>query len=103
MRKLNRLSATRVSTLKVPGKYPDGGGLYLQVGPTLTKSWLFRYERGDRQVWMGLGPLYDVTLADARIAAGECRATLRKGVEPLAERNRLRAAQRLADAKAVTF
>ena len=99
MRKLNRLSATFVRSVNVPDNYCDGGGLYLQVSPTLTKSWLFRY----KQRWMGLGPLYDVSLADARIAAGECRAVLRKGIDPLAERDRKRLARRLADAKAVTF
>ena len=42
-REINRLSARAVATDKKPGLKADGGGLYLQVSPALTKSWIFRF------------------------------------------------------------
>ena len=40
---LNRLSTKTVATRKIPGMYCDGGGLYLQVASTASKTWIFRY------------------------------------------------------------
>jgi hypothetical protein len=42
----NRLTGLDVRQMTTTGLYPDGGGLYLQVGPTGTKSWI---PRGDHQ------------------------------------------------------
>jgi hypothetical protein len=56
-RDLNKLSAKFVETVTKPGRYADGGGLYLQVSKAkhgVTKSWLFRYMRGTSRA-MGLG------------------------------------------------
>ena len=39
---------------------------------------------------MGLGPLADVSLKEAREAADRWRASLRQGVDPIKERARLR-------------
>ena len=36
------LTARKVETLREPGLYGDGGGLYLRVGPTGAKSWILR-------------------------------------------------------------
>lgn len=103
---LNQLSATRVAAETRVAKHHDGAGLYLQVtqqtradGSTvLAKSWLFRYHRNDRENWMGLGPVYDVSLADARRAARDCREALRQGRDPLAERSRAAAIARMESA-----
>src|SRR3982074_46912 len=67
-RRLNLLSPKFVETVEKPGRYADGGGLYLQVAASrnggVTKSWLFRYMRGHlsrtgnpTSRGMGLGPL----------------------------------------------
>ena len=40
---MGRLSATAVKAARTPGRYGDGGGLWLQVGKGSSKSWLFRY------------------------------------------------------------
>ena len=37
-RAIHRLSAKLVEKIKQPGYHRDGGGLYLQVGPTISKS-----------------------------------------------------------------
>lgn len=85
-RALDRLSARRVATLKTPGLHADGGNLYLQVGPTGTKSWLFRFELAGKRFDMGLGPLSTFTLAEARERAKAARMLLADGVNPLEHR-----------------
>ena len=56
------LTVKRIARANKPGRYSDGHNLYLQVGPTGTKSWLLRYVRDGRERWMGLGSLADFTL-----------------------------------------
>ena len=84
----------------------DGGGLWLQVtaGPDgLRKSWLFRFEVAGRERQMGLGPLGDVTLAQARDKAADARKLRSDGIDPIEQRNAQRAAESVASAKAITF
>lgn len=81
--KINRLNARRVATLAEPGYHADGGGLYLQVTATGSKSWLFRYRFEGRRPEMGLGPLHVVGLADARAAADAARRMVLAGQDPL--------------------
>ena len=66
-----------------PGRYGDGGGLYLQVGNTGTKSWLFRYRVGTREREMGLGAYPTITLAHAREKAAACRLLRQEGKDPI--------------------
>ena len=40
---INQLTAAQVQKLKLPGMYPDGAGLYLQVTGIGAKSWILRY------------------------------------------------------------
>lgn len=92
----SRLTAKAVAAAAQSGtpgrafRLPDGAGLYLQVGITGTKSWLFRYKVGGRTRVMGLGPAGDgkgaVSLAAARIAAAEARGKLRLGTDPIESR-----------------
>ena len=49
------LSATRVRTLKDPGRYSDGGGLHLFIGKTGRKSWVLRITVDGRRRDIGLG------------------------------------------------
>ena len=118
-RRLNLLSPKFIETIDRPGRYSDGGGLYLQVTAGrngVTKCWLFRYMRGhvsrsgkpiSRE--MGLGPLSTnkrdgyISTKEARDRAYLARESLKAGVDPLDAKRAIRAAQRLQDAKAVTF
>jgi hypothetical protein len=50
MRATNKLTALKVSRLNAMGRYADGNGLWLQIGPTGSKSWLFRYMRNGRAI-----------------------------------------------------
>lgn len=103
MRHHNRLSALAVGRLKEPGMYADGGGLYLQVSRSGTKSWIFRFALSGREREMGLGPLHTVSLSEARDLALEARKLKLRGLDPIDARNGERSAKRLEDAKAVTF
>jgi Arm DNA-binding domain len=92
-----------------PIRIGDGDGLYLQIAPGGTKSWLLRYMLNGKQREMGLGPVGDppqgVPLATARVRAGEARALLREHRDPLIERQAAQAARRQAsvDATQRTF
>lgn len=97
---LNWLSARAVATTAKPGRHADGGGLYLQVGKSGAKSWLFMFKRDGRQREMGLGSLADVTLAQAREKAAEARRLRAEGKDPLDEK-RASAASHGGDAPAV--
>ena len=78
-----KLSARKAETAK-PGTYPDGGGLYLCVSPTLTRTWVYRFSWRNRRPEMGLGSLdQGVGLAEARAARDEARQILRSGRNPI--------------------
>ena len=84
--RLNLLTDRRIRAIKEPGRYTDGGGLYLQVGPTGAKSWLFVFKRSGRRTVMGLGGIVSVSLAEARQKALACRKAVAEGCNPLTER-----------------
>ena len=86
-RRLLRLSQKEVVNKKEPGYYPDGGGLYLQVSDSGSKSWLFRFVLNGKERQMGLGPFHTITLAEARAAAVECRKLLLVKIDPIEARN----------------
>lgn len=100
---LNKLSAISVAKLTKPGRYGDGGGLWLQVSPSLTKAWLFRFMLNGRARQMGLGPVHTVSLAEAREKAREARKSLLDGVDPIEARRDRQTRQRAALTKRVTF
>lgn len=104
-RAINRLSAVRIKAIKTPGRFADGGGLYLLVKPDGRKTWLFRYR--DRQTQKlrdkGLGALADVTLERARAKAAEARRTLQDGVDPIDAPRAADAARARAKAQERTF
>jgi len=108
MRRTERLKALKVARESTPGMYADGKGLYLQVqagGNGISKSWLYRYfdpARG-RERYMGLGSYPTTSLVDAREKAAEQGRLRERGIDPIAHRDTQRAAQRLANAKAMTF
>jgi integrase len=107
---MGRLTAATVRAAKHPSnsqrpiRIGDGDGLYLQVAPGHTKSWLLRYTLRGKAREMGLGPVGElpagVPLAKARALAGEARALLRDGRDPLVERETVRVARRRAEVEA---
>lgn len=81
-RQINRLKARTVASLTKPGMHADGAGLYLRIS-TGGRRWVFLYHYGGKRREMGLGGAATVTLAEARVAAREARATLDSGDDPL--------------------
>jgi hypothetical protein len=55
-RQIGKLTTIRVRNAKARGLYGDGGGLFLQVGATGGKSWIFRWKQAGKFRLMGLGP-----------------------------------------------
>jgi integrase len=98
-----KLSARKVATLKKPGRYGDGHGLYLQITPADVRSWLLRYQVAGRERFYGLGPLHTVTLAEARERARRARLLILDGIDPIDARKAERAERALAAAKKMTF
>ena len=89
-RATNRLSAAFVRTVKVPGRYADGAGLYLYLDKDGGKRWVFMFTWGEKRKEMGLGSAAatGVGLADARDAADAARKLVREGVNPIEERKK---------------
>jgi integrase len=91
-RAIRKLTDVAVRSAKNAGRYSDGGGLYLNVGPGGSKSWLFLWTpAGGKRREMGLGPYPAVSLAAAREKAEACRRLAAEGRDPIAERDRLTA------------
>ncbi len=102
-RLINKLSPRTVSTITKPGYHGDGGNLYLQVGPTGAKSWVFRYMLEGKARGMGLGPVHTITLAEARVKATEARKMLLDGIDPLAARDQAKVAKKVKAMRGRTF
>ncbi len=85
----NKLTTTQIKHL-TPGKYNDGGGLWLHKRPDGGGQWFLRVTIHGRRREMGLGGLVDVSLAEAREEAERWRSRVRANVDPIKERARLR-------------
>src|SRR5687768_8122607 len=84
----NALTALAVRKATRPGRYTDGGGLYLEVEPSGAKRWTLRTVVHGKRKDIGLGGLSWVSLAEAREKAERLRKIAREGGDPLAERRR---------------
>ena len=89
MREMNKLSAAFVKSAP-EGKHCDGGGLWLHKRADGGAQWVLRVTVHGRRREMGLGPLSEVSLKDARDAADKWRATARDDKDPIKERDRQR-------------
>ena len=76
-----KLSAVRVKALKAPGKYEDGGGLRLAIGPNGGKHWVVRVTVAGKRIERGLGAYPEVTLEAARVAADKVRKAAETNVD----------------------
>jgi integrase len=83
----SKLTARKVETAK-PGKYSDGGNLYLIVSETGARKWVLRFTWRGRAKEMGLGSATSVPLADAREKAASARRKIAQGLNPIDERKR---------------
>ena len=83
----SKLTARKVETAK-PGKYSDGGNLYLIVSETGARKWVLRFTWRGRAKEMGLGSAASVPLTDAREKAASARRRIAQGLNPIDERKR---------------
>ena len=82
-----------------PGqKLADGGGLYLTFLPSGRASWQVRYVHGGRPGTFSVGPVDEVSLAEARAARARIREQVEQGLNPVTER-RAKRAERVADSQ----
>lgn len=100
---MSKLSPRLVKEIEQPGTYQDGRGLFLKVTASGSKSWIFRYSIHGRRRDMGVGTHPDVTLKDARLQADKARLELAKGVDPLARRDEIKAAEAGSRRRGVDF
>lgn len=96
--KLNTLALRKLTE---PGRYSDGGNLYLFVKAGGARVWTFRYTMpGQKAREMSLGNEVDVTLAEAREKARDARRDIDAGRDPIEARNE---AKREAAGSGMTF
>lgn len=70
----------------------DGAGLSARISPSGGVSWLFRFNWGDKGVWLSLGQYPELSLVDARLKRDQCRTWLAAGLDPRVELQLLQAA-----------
>ena len=83
-----RLTSAKVKAITKPGMHGDGNGLYLNVTPSGSRSWIQRMMIGGRRRELGLGGYPATGLAEARALALANKAFVRAGRDPVAERRR---------------
>src|SRR6516165_4502900 len=116
-----KLNVRKIAALKDPGRYGDGGGLWLQVSRWGAKAWVFQFvsptqtkidanpksKRHGQEVGrvrqFGLGPLATVSLAEARVEADKARKLVRDGIDPVDAKGAKRQAQQVQQARSVTL
>lgn len=104
-RVVNKLTETEVkhatfSKLGKRKKLSDGAGLYLDVQKT-GRYWRLKYRFGGKEKLLALGVYPKVTLKQARVKRDEAKKLLAEGINPIAERHRVKVDQ--ANASATTF
>ena len=100
MGKLTVLSAKALST---PGRHGDGEGLYLNIAPSGTKSWVQRIVVDGRRRDIGLGSYHTVSLARARELAHANRTAVAEGRDPVLQKREAREAARSPSPSIPTF
>lgn len=81
----NKFTVKQVAALATPGIYSDGGGLYLRVRPS-GRSWFYIGTLNGKRIELGLGSVFDISLAKAREKAAGIRTLLIDGKDPRVQR-----------------
>lgn len=82
------LNTKKIREYTSPGRYADGGGLYLHVREGGSRQWLLRITVQGKRKDIGLGSASLITLTEARELAYAMRKAARQGADPLHERRR---------------
>lgn len=103
-RATNKLTARGVKAAKDDGWYGDGAGLWLRVSRDgASRQWVFVFRWQGARKEMGLGPVADVELGEAREAASAARKLVRAGTNPIEARREERAAKAAPPSSVPTF
>lgn len=86
---MGKLTALKVEKAK-PGVHGDGAGLYLRVKPSGARSWVLRVQVQGKRQDIGLGSIAELSLAEAREEAARLRKAAKRGLSPIAERDRIK-------------
>jgi integrase len=105
------LTDTKIRNAKKPGKLTDAGGLYLQVMPSGSKLWRYRYRIAGKENLFALGDYVKepsgetveekrarirdgrLSLLEARTERDKCRGLVKQGIHPSHNRQAQRVAQ----------
>lgn len=86
---IHKLTKKQISSLKKEGRYNDGGGLYLHVRKSGSRSWIYRYKNNGRLREIGLGSLTAQNdLIHARKKASDYKVSHVEGKDPLLEKHK---------------
>ena len=77
-------------------KTSDDRGLYVEVFPTGSKLWRYKYRHNGKEKRLALGSYPQVKLGEARRKRDSARLQLDDGLDPLVERKRAKASQRVS-------
>jgi integrase len=98
------LTAVEVAKATEPGLLPDRDGLYLKIGATGGKWWVFRFMLDRKAREMGLGSVRHVSLAEAREEAQRYRRMVRHDrIDPIEARRSQRAVVVKENKARITF
>ena len=85
-----KIRGTKPSTIAI--KLTDGGGLYLEVRPTGSKLWRYRYRIAGKENLFALGDYPALGLSEARAQRAEARQLVKQGIHPSHNRKAVRLA-----------
>lgn len=71
---------------KKQARYPDSGGMYLQVSPAGSRRWFLKYRIGGKEKQLALGSYPDVSLKSARLARDAAKLQKSEGYDPVQAR-----------------
>ena len=90
-----KLTDAKIKTLKPQEKVYrilDADRLYIEVRPSGTKVWRFKFVFNSKESSMSLGEYPAINLANARLLREEMRAKLAKGIHPVEDRRQAKQA-----------
>ena len=64
-------------------RFPDSGGMYLQVSPAGSKRWFLKYRLGGRDKQLAMGSYPEVSLTAARKTRDEAKLKKAEGIDPI--------------------
>ncbi|MCM2296282.1 integrase arm-type DNA-binding domain-containing protein [Rhodoferax sp.] len=76
------LTDAQLRNLTEPGKYFDGGGLFLDLTKAGGRYWRLKFRHGGKEKLLALGVYPTVSLKAARDLASDARKTLKGGCDP---------------------